>query len=103
MLFSSDAVNARFPGEMTLYVVPLHTIVPWLPFTGSAEAGAAIRTIASSAPAANALPGAMEPSFHLVSRRRYGALIAPARTPQEALITNQATFTVAGEAGALLM
>ncbi len=63
MLFASDAVSERFPGEMTLYVVPLHTIVPWLPFTGSADAGAAIRRMASRALAANARPSATEPSL----------------------------------------
>src|SRR5436309_1678878 len=48
---------------MTLYVVPLQTIVPWLPLTGSADAGAASRRIASSAtPVASARPNAIESS-----------------------------------------
>jgi hypothetical protein len=44
VLFLSDAVTERLPGEMTLYVVPPQTMVPWLPRAGSAFAGAAKRT-----------------------------------------------------------
>jgi hypothetical protein len=68
VLFTSDAVSERFPGEITLYVVPLHTIVPWLPFTGSADAGVAITSIESSTQAASPrLSAILTPSFPLTS------------------------------------
>src|SRR5438093_13586632 len=69
----SDAVSARFPGEMTLYVVPLHTIVPWLPFTGSAEAGAATSRIQSTTTTASPRLSVIATPCPVTSKRYVGS------------------------------